>query len=168
MDSPDVKGKQCAELPPDLDVIHEHGFLGVEERNEIWTYLTSDAVLWNRPKYASERFGKMCETPCWTTVQVRIAKEERRKKKEERRKKKEEKKRRTEEEEEEHKNTFVFVLSLTSVQGGLEGANHFEPIAPVLRKLQARLEERLGTSFNVVLLRLYFGSDTIAYHTDAR
>lgn len=31
-----------------------------------------------------------------------------------------------------------------------------------------RLEERLQTKFNVVLLRLYFGTDTIAYHTDAR
>lgn len=112
---------QPREVPPDLDVIHEPGFLGEEERSALWTYLTGDELLWNRPQYRSERFGKLCDTPCWTTV-----------------------------------------------QGGLEGANHYTAMAPVLLQLKTRLEERLGTTFNVVLLRLYFGADTIAYHTDAR
>lgn len=65
-------------------------------------------------------------------------------------------------------NKLFIIITLPLLKGGLEGANHYEPIAPVLRKLQARLEERLNTTFNVVLLRLYFGNDTIAYHTDAR
>ena len=54
-----------------------------------------------------------------------------------------------------------------SVQGGLEGAAHYQPIAPEIVKIKNRIEERLGTEFNVVLLRLYFGEDEIAWHTDA-
>ena len=109
------------ELPPDLDVVHEKKFLTQDEVELLLSYLKSDEVLWNRPKYQSERFGKECTTPCWCTV-----------------------------------------------QGGLKDADLYQPIALPIQKIQRRIEERLNTTFNVVLLRLYFGDDEIAYHTDAR
>ena len=55
-----------------------------------------------------------------------------------------------------------------SVQGGLEGMDYYQPIAPIIAQIKKRIEARLNTEFNVCLLRLYFGNDEIAYHTDAR
>lgn len=50
----------------------------------------------------------------------------------------------------------------------LEGAELYQPIAEPIMRVKQRIETHLKTTFNVVLLRLYFGDDEIAWHTDAR
>jgi hypothetical protein len=54
MDAADAQPDVAADVPLGLDVLHERGFLSVDERAALTAYLTSDQVLWNRPRYASQ------------------------------------------------------------------------------------------------------------------
>lgn len=47
-----------------LHVTHEQGYLS--DRSDHWWRVITDQTAWHRVRYKSGRFGKECETPCWT------------------------------------------------------------------------------------------------------